>query len=211
MKNDRLLSAVAPRATVATLMLAVFTVSIGYGVVLPLLPYLIERLPDAGVGARQVSRHTGLLTGVYTLALFMFAPVWGRVSDRLGRRNVLLVGLFGFGITMIVFSVVESLAGVYAERFLSGLFAAAVTPVAAAAIGEFATTEQARARRLAFVSMAGIAGFLLGPMVSVFFSRFATLFFVINQSAGSLQFPLEVTALLAILTGFAVALAVPHG
>ena len=109
----------------ATLMLAVFTVSVGYGVVLPLLPYLIERLLGAGVGGAQVSRHTGLLTGVYTLALFLFAPIWGRASDRLGRRNVLLVGLFGFGMTMLVSSFVESLVAVYAERILSGMFAAA--------------------------------------------------------------------------------------
>ena len=89
-------------ATITTLMLAVFTVSVGYGVVLPLLPYLIERLLGAGGGAAQVSRHTGLLTGVYTLALFLFAPLWGRVSDRLGRGSILLVGLFGFGTTMML-------------------------------------------------------------------------------------------------------------
>jgi len=63
----------------------------------------------------------------------------------------------------LVFSFVESLTAIYAERFLGGLFAAAVTPVAAAAIGKFATTEHGRARRLSFVSMAGIAGFLPGP------------------------------------------------
>jgi MFS family permease len=66
---------------------------------------------------------------------------------------VLLVGLVGFGVTMLVFSFAESLATVYAERFLSGMFAAAVTPVAAAVIGNFTTTEQGRARRFAFVSM----------------------------------------------------------
>ena len=195
----------------ATLMLAVFTVSIGYGVVLPLLPYLIERLLGAGVGAAQVSRHTGLLTGVYTLALFLFAPVWGRASDRLGRGNVLLIGLFGFGMAMMVFSFVEGLATVYAERFLSGMFAAAVTPVAAAAVGDFATTDQVRARRLAFVSMAGIVGFLLGPMLSVFINRLAAAVFTIAQPAGSLKIPLAVTALLAILIGGAVAFAVPRG
>ena len=191
-------------------MLAVFTVSVGYGVVLPLLPYLIERLLGVGVGAAPVSRHTGLLTGIYTLALFLFAPVWGWASDRLGRGNVLLVGLFGFGATMMVFSFVESLTAVYAERFLSGMFAAAVTPVAAAAIGDLATTDQTRARWLAFVSMAGIAGFLLGPMLSVFISRFAAVFFTISQPAGSLKIPLLVTALLATVSGVAVAFAVPH-
>ncbi|MGX7400788.1 hypothetical protein ACWOQQ_26220, partial [Enterobacter sp. ESY66] len=58
-------------------------------------------------------------------------------------------------------------------RFISGMFAAAVTPVAAAVFGNVATTEQGRARRLAFVSMTGISGFLLGPMLSVFVTRFA--------------------------------------
>ena len=195
----------------AALMLAVFTVSVGFGVVLPLLPYLIERLLGAGIEAAQVSRHTGLLTGVYTLALFLFAPVWGRLSDRLGRRGVLLVGLIGVGVTMLIFSFFENLTALYAERFVSGMFAAAVTPVAAATIGEFATTEQGRARRLAFVSMAGIAGFLLGPMLSVFITRFAAGFFTIAAPVGSVALPLVATALLAFAVAFAVALAVPGG
>ena len=173
-------------------MFAVFTVSLGYGVVLPLLPYLIERLVGATVVPAQVSRHTGLLTGVYTLALFLFAPVWGWASDRLGRRNVLLVGLFGFATSMAVFAFVESLTAVYAERFLSGLFAAAVTPVVAAAVGDFAAADQTRARRLAFVSMAGIAGFLLGPMLSVLVTRLAGLL-AISQQPGSLKLPLVAT------------------
>ena len=210
MSNARLAEGVPP-ATMATLMLAVFTVSVGYGVVLPLLPYLIERLPNVGTAPAQVSWHTGVLTGVYTLALFLFAPVWGKASDRLGRRNILLAGLLGFGVTMVVFSFVESLAAVYTERFMSGMFAAAVTPVAAAAISDVVATDQARARRLAFISMAGIAGFLLGPMLSVFVSRFVAAFFLVPPPTGSLKFPLIGTAILAILIGIAVALALPPG
>ena len=199
------------RAILATLMAAVFTVSVGFSVLLPLLPNLIERLLGAGAEAVQVSRHTGLLTGVYTLAVFLFAPAWGRLSDRHGRRDVLVVGLLGFGATMLVFSFVESLTAVYAERFLSGVFASAVTPVAAAAIGDVATTEQRRARRLAFVSIAGIGGFLLGPMLSVFITRVATGVFTITQAVGSLTIPLTVTALLAILVGLIVPFVVPGG
>ena len=63
-----------PLSTMVVLMASVFTVSIGYGVVLPLLPYLIERLLGTAADAAQVSRSTGLLTGLYTLALFLFAP-----------------------------------------------------------------------------------------------------------------------------------------
>ena len=200
-----------PASTMAALMLAVFTVSVGFGVVLPLLPYLIERLLGAGVEVAQVSRHTGLLTAVYTLSLFLFAPMWGRLSDRRGPRGVLLVGLVGFGVTMLVFSFVESLAAVYAERLVSGMFAAAVTPVAAAAIGKFTTTEQGRARRLSFVSMAGITGFLLGPMLGVFITRFAADFFTLALPAGSLTIPLAATALLAFLVAAAVAFAVSSG
>jgi len=193
----------------AALMLAVFTVSIGFGVVLPLLPDLIERLLGTGVEAAQISRHTGLLTAIYTLSLFLFAPLWGRLSDRRGPRGVLLVGLFGFAVTMLGLSFIENLAAVYVERFLSGMFAAAVTPVAAAMIGSFATTEQWRARRLAFVSMAGITGFLLGPMLGVLVTRFAADFFTRAMPAGSVAIPLAATALLAFLVACAVAFALP--
>ena len=147
----------------AVLMLSVFTVSMGYGIILPLLPYLIERLLGTGGDAAQVSRSTGLLTGLYMLSLFLFAPVWGRLSDRYGRRIILLIGLIGFSATMLTFAFIENLPAVYAERFLSGMFAAAVTPVALAAIGDLAATEEARARRLTFVSLAGIVGFCSDP------------------------------------------------
>ena len=198
-------------STMVALMLAVFMVSIGFGVVLPLLPYLIERLIGAGVTVARVSRHTGLLTAVYTLSLFLFAPLWGRQSDRRGPRGVLLAGLLGFGVTMLVFSFVESLAAVYIERFLSGMFAAAVTPVAAAVIGSATTTERERARRLAFLSMAGVAGFLLGPMLGVSVTRLASNVVTYAMPAGSLAIPLAATAVLAFLASSAVALAVPSG
>ena len=200
-----------PASTLVALMLAVFTVSVGFGITLPLLPYLIERLLGAGIKASQVSRHTGLLTGIYTLALFLFAPLWGRLADRHGPRGVLLLGLLGFGVTMMIFSFVETLAAVYAERFLSGMFAAAVTPVAAAVIGNFTTSEHERARRLSFVSMAGIAGFLLGPMLGVFTTRIAAEFVTLAAPAGSVAIPLAATALLAFFVICVVVFAVPGG
>lgn len=199
-----------PRGTMAALMLAVFTVSMGFGVVLPLLPFLIERLLGAGGDAARVSRSTGLLTALYTLSLFLFAPMWGRLSDRFGRRNILLIGLIGFSATIVLLAFLETIAAVYAERFLSGVFAPAVTPVALATVGDLATTEEARARRLTFVSLAGISGFLLGPTLGVFMARAAANVLPAASGAGSLGIPLSGTALLASLVAVAVLLTVPQ-
>ena len=193
-----------PARTMAVLMLAVFTVSMGYGILLPLVPYLIERLLGASSDATQVSRATGLLTGLYTLSLFLFAPVWGHLSDRFNRRTILLIGLTGFSATMLTFAFIENITAVYAERFLSGMFAAAVTPVALAVIGDLAASEEARARRLTFVSLAGISGFLLGPMLGIFLSRGAATWIPAASAAGSLAVPLAVTAVLSLLVALGV-------
>ena len=164
-----------PPGTLMALMFAVFTVAAGYGLLLPLLPFLIERLLGPGATGGMISRHTGLLTSVYTLAIFLFAPFWGWLSDRYGRRRILVLGLLGFGASMLVFSLIESLPAVYAERFVSGMFAAAVSPVASATVGDLALSEEVRARRLTFVSLAGVSGILLGPMLGVYISRYAAL------------------------------------
>ena len=193
-----------PLATMIALMAAVFTVSMGYGVVLPLLPFLIERLLGTGSDLTQVARSTGLLTAIYTLALFLFAPIWGWMSDLYGRRVILLAGLFGFSATTLIFSFMESSVGLYAERFLSGLFAAAVTPVALAVVADLAASEEERARRLTFVSLAGISGFLLGPMLGVFLARTASNVLQIPSASGSLAIPLAATSVLALFAAAAV-------
>jgi MFS family permease len=205
---NRTASTGIPPTTMAALMLSVFTVSMGYGIILPLLPYLVERLLGAGGDAAPVSRATGLLTGLYTLSLFLFAPAWGHLSDRYGRRGVLLIGLVGFSATMLTFSFIENLTAVYAERFLSGMFAAAVTPVALAVIGDLATTEEFRGRRLTFVSLAGISGFLSGPMLGVFVARGSESMPAIG-AAGPLAFPLAGAAILSLLAAAAVMISVP--
>ena len=69
-----------PVGKMSVLMLSVFTVSMGFSIVLPVLPRLIERLLGAGGDATQVSRATGLLTGLYMLSLFLFAPARARAT-----------------------------------------------------------------------------------------------------------------------------------
>lgn len=198
-----------PLSTLLALMLAVFTVSIGFGVVLPLLPGFVESLLKAQGGHGATALHTGLLTSTYVLALFLFAPVWGRISDHYGRRIILVLGMLGFAGSMLVFSFVHSLFAFYAERFLSGVFAAAVTPVASAAVGDLAATDEARGRRLTMVSVSGIAGFLVGPMLGLFIARVGAGLLGSTGPAGLLAAPLTATAVFALPVAAAIALAVP--
>lgn len=113
---------------------AVFAVSMGYGSLLPVLAPFIEHLADNG-GRYDVSWHAGMLTGVYTLALFAFAPLCGRLSDRRGERPVLLTGLAGYVVTLLLFGLSLTLWQTYAMRIASGIFASAVLPVAMAFVG----------------------------------------------------------------------------
>lgn len=206
MKHESAKATGVPAIVLVTLMLALFSVSLGYGVVLPMLPDRIERATGASAG---LSTMTGLLTGLYMLALFIFAPLWGWISDRRGRRGVLIIGLAGFGTTMMAFSFLESSLALYAERLLSGLFAAAITPVALAIVADLAKSDRERARRQTLVSLAGMAGFLVGPMAGA----------ILVQISGALpdsgpfaplSFPLIVTGLLS-LGGMIAALATIPG
>jgi len=187
------------------LMVAVFSISVGYGILLPQLPALIEHLLAADSTPAKVSSATGLLTALYMIALFIFAPLWGRLSDHWGRRPVLLIGLTGFGVTMIAFAFLESLSAVYAERAFSGLFAAAVTPVALATITDFTATKAQLGRRLTFVSLAGISGFLLGPTLGVGITRGVGEF---GGAVGPLAVPLVATGGLALIAALSIAVTV---
>lgn len=150
------------RAATGALLVAVFIVTLAYGVQLPLLPSLLERQFDSPAA---VSWHIGALTGVYTFTLFLFAPLWGLVSDRWQRRGVILIGLAGFAGALAVFAFIDQLTALYAGRFLSGAFAAAVLPASQALLADVSPDDSWRARRFAWLNIAGIGGFLLGPAI----------------------------------------------
>jgi MFS family permease len=178
-----------------------FTITVGYGIVLPILPFLIERLASTA-DATTLSWHTGLLTGTYILAIFLFAPFWGMISDRWGRRPVILLGLTGFATTVALFALVESLPLLYFGRFLDGAFAAAVAPVAYALVGDHAPSKEWRAHRFALINIAGTAGFFVGPLLGgLVLSAFRELFAGSAEQAFSVPFlATSGLALLAALT-----------
>lgn len=135
------------------ILVGMFAIAIGYGIVLPILPSLVEQLVGTANPA-ALSRHTGLLSGTYAIALFLFAPLWGRISDRHGRRPVILLVLMGFAGSLGLFVLVQSLLALYSGRF----FAAAVAPAAYALICDHAPSEEWRTHRFALINVAGSAG-----------------------------------------------------
>ena len=78
------------RPAVFLLMGALFTSALAYSAVLPVLPLILQR---SGLTPGAVTWHTGMLTGAYMLIVFLFAPMWGRASDRIGRRPLIVLGL----------------------------------------------------------------------------------------------------------------------
>lgn len=147
----------------AALLAAVLSVSMAYGVSLPLLPFILERLLAPGYSS-SVSAHAGMLTALYTLALFILSPIWGTLSDRFNRRFVISFGLVGSGVSLVMLDNVSSLMMLYASRMMSGVFSAAVLPPTLAYIAETCGMPE-RQKKYAIVASFVSLGFMLGSLV----------------------------------------------
>ncbi len=151
---------------VAWLAGSVFIVSVGYGALLPVLPgWLASLMPAAS--AAEVGRHVGFLSGVYAAGVLLGAPLWGFVSDRVGRGRILIIGLVGYVASLLLLLIpdIANLWGIYTLRGTTGFFVAAVVPVVAALVAEHTSAEQ-RARRFAWLGAMSLLGFLFGPALS---------------------------------------------
>ncbi len=195
----------------AVLLASAMTVSMAYGVTLPFLPFILERvLPSEQSGA--VAWHTGLLTALYTLSLFLLSPLWGILSDRFNRRVVISFGLIGSGASLVLLDNVSSLTMLYASRMLSGIFSAAVLPAVLAYVAETCGAED-RPRRFAIVASFTSLGFMLGPMVGGWFSSMVLSPPAAMRLAGVLMpdSPFLVIALVSALCASGMALlSMPH-
>ena len=153
-------------AQLAWLAAAVFVVSAGYGALMPLLPgWLKSMMPLAS--AADLARHVGFLSGAYAAGVLVGAPLWGIVSDRVGRGRILIIGLVGYVASLLALlaPAVADVWAIYALRFATGFFVAAVIPVVSALVAEH-TPEHQRARRFAWLSAVSLLGFLFGPALS---------------------------------------------
>jgi MFS transporter, DHA1 family, tetracycline resistance protein len=153
------------RASLATLFLTIFIDLLGFGIVLPLLPYYARQYGASGI-------MVGFVVGAYSLMQFFFSPVWGRLSDRIGRRPVLLISLAGSAVGYTVFAFADSLALLFLARILSGI-AAANIGTAQAYIADITPPEE-RARGMGMIGAAFGLGFIFGPPVGGLLSSWGT-------------------------------------
>lgn len=144
------------RSPLAIIFFTVFIDLVGFGIVLPLLPYYAEQY-----GASPFL--VGALSTSYSLMQFVFMPVWGRLSDRHGRRPLILISLAGSCIGFLIFGLASSLPVLFAGRMIAGI-AGAIIPTTNAYIADVTPPEQ-RAKGMGMVGAAFGLGFILGPAI----------------------------------------------
>ena len=147
------------------LLFCLFVVMIGFGVTLPVLPFYARHLHAVGVSRETMAIHISLLTSIYALAQFIFAPLWGQWSDRVGRRPLILLGIAGSAIAQMLFGLASSLAMLYIVRAIGGFLSAAMLPAATAYVSDI-TLERDRSRNMAWLGSAVSLGIVAGPAFS---------------------------------------------
>ena len=155
-------------AALAFIFVTILIDVIGLGVIIPVLPTLIEQL--TGEGVSRASQYAGWLSFAYAMAQFFFAPVVGGLSDRYGRRPVLLASLLGLGCDYIFLALAPTIAWLFVGRVVAGITGASFT-TATAYIADVSPPEK-RAQNFGLVGAAFGLGFIIGPVLGGFFASF---------------------------------------
>jgi multidrug resistance protein len=149
---------------VLILFFGLFLVHVGFGIIIPIMPYFAESM-----GATSV--HLGLLMASYSLTQFIFAPMWGRLSDRVGRRPVIIIGLLGFGLTFLAFAMSRQLWVLFVTRILGGFLTSAALPTAMAYMAD-STSEKDRGKGMGLMGAAMGLGMIFGPGIGGYLGEF---------------------------------------
>jgi|YelNatPaOPRAMG01_1025707.scaffolds.fasta_scaffold43164_3 DHA1 family tetracycline resistance protein-like MFS transporter len=136
------------------LFLTVFLDLLGFGIVIPFLPMFASKL---GVSAFGI----GAIMAIYSAMQFLCAPVLGRLSDRVGRRPIIMLGLLGSSAGYLIYGFADSFAGLFISRLVHGACAATIS-TAQAYVAD-TTSEETRARGMGMIGAAFGLGFVLGP------------------------------------------------
>ena len=145
------------------LFLVMFLVMVGFGIIIPVMPFYAEE-----IGANPM--ELGLLMAVYSLMQFIFAPMWGRISDRIGRKPVIMIGIGGLGVSFILMGLSSQLWMLFAARIIGGFLSAANMPTIMAYVADITTPEN-RAKGMGIIGAATGMGFIFGPAIGGIFSK----------------------------------------
>lgn len=138
---------------------AILLDAVGIGLIFPILPSLLQDVTHAG----SVAPYIGIMTALYAVTQFVFAPILGALSDRIGRRPVLMISLGGAAVDYLFLAVAPDLWMLLLGRAIAGLTSANVS-VATAYIADVSTEDQ-RARRFGLLNAMFGAGFIVGPVL----------------------------------------------
>jgi DHA1 family tetracycline resistance protein-like MFS transporter len=142
----------------------------GLGIIIPVTPKLIEEL--TGKGVSEAATYFGWLSVAYAVMQFLFSSVLGGLSDRYGRRPVLLLSLLGLGIDYIFLAIAPSIFWLFVGRMIAGISGASFT-TASAYIADVSEPEK-RAQNFGLIGVAFGVGFILGPLIGGIFGSFGT-------------------------------------
>lgn len=142
----------------------------GIGIIIPVTPKLIEELIGGNIS--EASKYGGWLAFAYGTMQFLFSSVLGGLSDRYGRRPVLLLSLFGLGIDYVFLAFAPSIFWLFIGRIIAGISGASFT-TASAYIADVSAPEK-RAQNFGIVGAAFGVGFILGPLIGGVFSQFGS-------------------------------------
>lgn len=147
------------KSPLSIIFLTVFIDLVGFGMIIPLSPYLAR---EYGASALEV----GLLLSVYSLMQIIFSPIWGKWSDRIGRRPIILVSLLGTGLSHVAFAYSGALWMLFVSRTLAGIFGANISTAMAYAAD--VTADKDRSKGMGLVGAAIALGFIFGPLFGGF-------------------------------------------
>lgn len=140
----------------------------GFGIIIPVLPKLIQNLTGGDISVS--ADYGGYLMAAYALAQFIFSPILGGLSDKFGRRPILLISLFGLGIDYVFLSFAPSIFWLFVGRIVAGVAGASVS-TALAYIADISEPSQ-KSRNFGLVGAVFGIGFILGPVLGGLFSIF---------------------------------------
>ncbi|MGZ5278997.1 MAG: MFS transporter [Pseudobdellovibrionaceae bacterium] len=144
----------AKKSQLAIIFVTVFLYLVGFGVIIPITPMLAKNFGASGF-------QVGLLLSIYSFMQFLFAPFWGRLSDRYGRRPILLFCLIGEFFSYVAFGLARNIEMLFLARMFAGFFGASIS-TASAYISDI-TPPQERSKGMALLGAAFGLGFLVGP------------------------------------------------